>query len=268
MDTPHPSFSDETRTQIVTALYRGLLRREPDAEGLRAHLNAWGTELTLEGMVSAFLNSPELLAKLPTVINVYPLDGAPPVEVDADLSVTDRRILWEKVADAWSKLGEQDPFCSVLVEDRYQMDRMRTAEALDTFYHSGRNGVARMRAWLERNGCSIPADGTCVDYGCGVGRVTLWLAKTFRRVIAVDVSESHIRLAREYLGRKKIDNVVFQLLRGEEDLQVTRNADFFFSMIVLQHNPPPIIKSILTTVLAGMRACGRVAWRSSKYLPT
>lgn len=266
MDATNPGLPDEARKHVVAALYRAFLQREPDAEGLRTQLNALRDGLTLECLVSAFLDSPEFYAKLPHLISLYPLDSAPAIAVDVDISPAERRILWKKVANAWSNLGEQDPYWSVLTHDQYRIDRMREGEAIDAFYETGHNEVTRMRTWLERNGCSVAANGTCVDYGCGVGRVTLWLARTFKRVVAVDISESHIRAAREYLKDKNIDNVDFHLLRGEEDLQVARGADFFFSFIVLQHNPPPIIKSILSTVLSSMRTGGLAFFQVPTYM--
>jgi 2-polyprenyl-3-methyl-5-hydroxy-6-metoxy-1,4-benzoquinol methylase len=266
MDNVDPGLPGETKKHIVNALYHAFLHRDPDAEGLRAYLQALGNGLSLEGLMSAFLSSPEFHAKLPNVIGMYPLDSAPAIPVDVDISPAQLRTLWGKVARAWSNMGEHDPYRSVLTHDQYRIDRMRKQEAIDAFYETGRENVARMRTWLDRNGCSLPAHGTCVDYGCGVGRVTLWLARTFKKVIAVDISESHIRLAREYLERKNIGNVDFHLLRGEDDLQITRGADFLFSMIVLQHNPPPIIKSILTAALSGMRADGLAFFQVPTYM--
>jgi SAM-dependent methyltransferase len=265
MDNKNPGSTDETRTHVVTALYRALLQREPDRAGLTAHVAALRNGLTLEALMSAFVKTPEFHAKLSDLIHLYPLDSAPAMAVDVDISPAARRTLWKKVAEAWSTLGEQDPYWSVLTGDEYRIDRMGR-EAIDAFYETGRNEVTRMSTWLERNGCSIPANGTCLDYGCGVGRVTLWLARTFRRVIAVDISESHITMAREYLRTKKVDNIEFRLLRGEDDLQATRGVDFFFSLIVLQHNPPPIIKSILTTVLGSMRADGLAFFQLPTYM--
>ena len=199
-------------------------------------------DLLCQALVSAFLRSPEFHVNLPHLMSLYPLDSAPAISVDVNITPQERRTLWNKVATAWSNLGEQDPYWSVLTHDQYRIDRMDKAEVIDAFYETGRSEINRIKAWLERNGCSIAANGTCVDYGCGVGRVTLWLARTFKKVVAVDISESHIRAARKYLASKNIDNVEFHLLRSEEDLQVTRDADFFFSLIVLQHNPPPIMK--------------------------
>jgi hypothetical protein len=39
-------------------------------------------------------------------------------------------------------------------------------------------------AWLRRNSLELRADTVCAEYGCGVGRLTQWLAKRFRRVLA------------------------------------------------------------------------------------
>jgi hypothetical protein len=119
MNAMDPGFSSEARTQLVAGLYRALLHREPDAEGLATYTNALRNGLSLEALLSSFLQSQEFQTKLPNLINLYPLDGAPSIAVGIDISAAERRNLWKKVADAWSTLGEQDPYWSVLTHDQY-----------------------------------------------------------------------------------------------------------------------------------------------------
>jgi len=54
---------------------------------------------------------------------------------------------------------------------------------------------------LERNGIDTSRLARVMDFGCGVGRLTLALAKNFRQVEAVDVSASHLAVAREAIAR-------------------------------------------------------------------
>ena len=89
--------------------------------------------------------------------------------------------------------------------------------------------------------------------------MTRFLARRYKRVLAFDVSSSHLAAARERLGKENIDNVDFVLLEGPEGLSRLRGVDIFFSMIVLQHNPPPIICDVLERAFDGL-ANGGIAF--------
>jgi SAM-dependent methyltransferase len=110
-------------------------------------------------------------------------------------------------------------------------------------------------AILDRAGI-LPSDiPRAFEFGCGVGRVTPFLAETFRQVTAADVSNSHLTLAREQT--RGAPNVVFTLAENAE-FGMSETFDFWFSKIVLQHNPPPVIAMILSRALS-LLAPGGVA---------
>jgi SAM-dependent methyltransferase len=73
--------------------------------------------------------------------------------------------------------------------------------------------------------------GTCVEIGCGAGRITAALASDFERVVALDVSPDMVELARkkspEHVEFHVVDEPVIPLADGE--------ADAVFSVHVLQH---------------------------------
>jgi len=62
--------------------------------------------------------------------------------------------------------------------------------------------------------------------------------------------------AEHELAARGVNNVEFRLLRRREDLRALKGADLFHSVIVLQHNPPPIIADILQHALNGLNAGG------------
>ena len=62
----------------------------------------------------------------------------------------------------------------------------------------------------------------------------------------------------------KIDNVAF--IRAEfPDFGLPDVYDLWVSRIVLQHNPPPIIRMILTRALAGLRSGGVAVFQVPTY---
>jgi SAM-dependent methyltransferase len=116
--------------------------------------------------------------------------------------------------------------------------------------------LARLEAWLARNSVVAGPEAVCAEYGCGVGRATHCLARRFRRVIAFDISEPHIRAAKDWLAKSGIDNVEFVHVRDRESLARLKDFDIFYSEIVLQHNPPPIALDILRSAFSAVPSGG------------
>src|SRR5438552_13298733 len=95
-----------------------------------------------------------------------------------------------------------------------------------------------------------PRGGTCVEVGCGPGRMTRHLAERFDRVVAVDVSPEMLRLARAEVVSPNVELVLVpgSSLDGvEADV-----ADVLLCYLVLQHLPRRDV------VLAYLREFARV----------
>jgi SAM-dependent methyltransferase len=73
--------------------------------------------------------------------------------------------------------------------------------------------------------------GTCVEIGCGAGRITQALARDFDRVVALDASDEMIALAQDVVG----PNVEFHLVDAIEIPLADGSADSIFTCHVLQH---------------------------------
>jgi SAM-dependent methyltransferase len=116
---------------------------------------------------------------------------------------------------------------------------------VDEFYAAGRGDFNYLNAYLARARLTTSQFPIAAEYGCGVGRVTRWLAPQFSSVRAFDISAPHMYMAKEYLLKEGIANVDFVHVGKRDDLRSLNGIDLFFSMIVLQHNPPPIIIDIL-----------------------
>jgi SAM-dependent methyltransferase len=127
----------------------------------------------------------------------------------------------------WQRWGREDPLWGVISWENRQKegDSPWTKEELyalgesdfqDFFHHWKHYGVG-----LE----------SCLEIGCGIGRLTRQLAGTFSHVHAVDVSEDMIRLAREAVdGRAQ-----FSLIDGLHLPFDDRSFTAVFSALVIQH---------------------------------
>jgi SAM-dependent methyltransferase len=248
--------------QVISALYHGILKRPPDAEGLSFYIRLFREGRNLEEIVRAFVVSPEFESK--KVVSLGALDTAPSNPVQFDLSATQRESLWQHVAQVWSRLGTEEPYFSVLTAEDFRVQNL-SAAMVEQFYASGEPDIRRAETYLARHDLQLPHDGVCVDYGCGLGRTTLWLARRCKRVVAVDVSEAHLDIARQAIAARGITNVEFHLLRRRSDLSVLRGSDFFHSIIVLQHNPPPIIADILEQAFDGLNHGGAAFFQVPTY---
>jgi hypothetical protein len=152
-------------------------------------------------------------------------------------------ILLAHVEKCWRTLGEAEPYWSVVTDDRFKADRI--GDNKDLFYSAGENDVRLFREAAARCKVTLPTSGTCLDLGCGVGRITRLLATSFHKVIGIDISSSHLRLAQATVDAAGLTNVEFRLVNGASSFNALPAFDCFYSMIVLQHNPPPIIEWLL-----------------------
>ena len=254
-----PTFSAE---QVVAAVYHALLDRAPDDEGRQTYERRLLGGDSLTDVLRDFINAPEFGLNHPAILAGH--DSLPENFIQLGLSDKQRERVWRHVRETWSRFGREDPYFSVVTSEQFRLAKM-SPEAVEHFYDSGRADMHRLERYLARNGRNLSRDGVCVDYGCGLGRVTLWLARLCKQVIAVDVSEEHLNIARRELAARGVENVEFQLLRRRDDLAVLKGADLFHSVIVLQHNPPPIIADILQHALDGLNAGGTAFFQVPIY---
>jgi ubiquinone/menaquinone biosynthesis C-methylase UbiE len=104
----------------------------------------------------------------------------------------------------------------------------------DVFVGDPARGEAELDALFGRLG-GDPRGGTCVEVGCGPGRMTRYIARRFDRVIAVDVSPAMLEQARANVPD---DNVEFRAVTGDRlDGVGDGVADVVVCYLVLQHLP-------------------------------
>lgn len=174
--------------------------------------------------------------------------------IDTDIGSVALAEVLAHVETCWRNLGETEPHWSVLTNPQFKSDRI--AETGDEFYASGDGDIRRMMEAATRCGVALPLQGTCFELGCGIGRLTLWLSKSFHHVIAADISPSHLALAEQAVRNSGYRNVDLRLVNRPEAFEQLPTFDCFFSLIVLQHNPPPVIHWLLLTILSKLNEGG------------
>jgi len=120
----------------------------------------------------------------------------------------------------------------------------------------GQDLVRILRNTAERCGLSLDGHQVCLELGCGVGRVTVWLAELFHHIVAADISPLRLKLNKRALHHYQRTNVNHYCLESIDAVSSLPDYDVFYSVIVLQHNPPPIIVKLLKLILRKLRVGG------------
>lgn len=236
----------------VQYAYRLILGREPESDSVvAAHVAA---TRSLQDLRAIFFASSEFQALyIKSLPLLRPLTWGSS-QIDVEVSAEDLARMIHHVESTWEKLGQSEPHWSVLTHEKFRA--VAIEENKDEFFKSGKFNLDIMRATTARYGIRIEDYKDCFELGCGVGRVTIWLSNLFSDVIAADISASHIAIAKQTITEQGCENVRLLKLDKLTDLLNLPEFDAFFSVIVLQHNPPPIIAQILKIILGKLRPNG------------
>lgn len=252
---------------LVADCYRAILGREPENSSVvSAAANHFESA---QDLINSFLQSAEYRSKSPDRPNTY-MDVTQnfahdrlDIEVNVDKPTLNQ--LFERVANQWKKLGETEPHWSVLTHDQFKADKVQ--DNLEAFYASGKDTVSLMTNVLKRNGIAVGSGQTCVELGCGVGRVSLPLAGLFDHVIGIDISPGNLKVAQQMSEDMGVKNIEFSHLSSVDEILNVSEYDVLFTVIVLQHNPPPVQLFILDALLSKMRPGGVAFFQIPTHLP-
>jgi SAM-dependent methyltransferase len=134
----------------------------------------------------------------------------------------------------WEVLGDTDPLFGVLSDPTRHGGKWDP----ESFFASGQAHVEKLLRILADTRASFQP-GTCLDFGCGPGRLTIPLSESFRHTVGVDVARPMIRAARRFAPTAARCEFV---VNRTPDLRQFRDASFdvVHSCLVLQHIPPDI----------------------------
>jgi 2-polyprenyl-3-methyl-5-hydroxy-6-metoxy-1,4-benzoquinol methylase len=173
--------------------------------------------------------------------------------------------LFDRIKDQWTKLGESEPYMSVLSTERFLMENIE--KNIDEFRNSGKIEVKRLVDLAEKNNLYINY-GNCLEFGCGVGRMTAHLSPLFNKVVGLDISSGNLSVAKKYIADLSLKNVEFKLLESLERSIGEEKIDVFISFMVLQHNPPPLQKFFLEKILKNLNPGGIFYFQTVVHAPS
>ena len=193
----------------IYSCYISILGREPESDhAIEHHLTAEN----LQTLISRFITSQEF-RKRTAARQKYMATDLAALAIDLIVIEDELNSCVERIRRAWTHLGQTRPHHSVLSNPVYlprQIDRH-----VDKFWRSGQVEGKIISNRLKRYGLRDISSRTCVEYGCGMGRVTVQLAGIFHDVFVYDISEPHLELANSKAQELGITNITFNCLAND-----------------------------------------------------
>jgi len=155
---------------------------------------------------------------------------------------------------AWKIYGESDPYFGVITDGRFMKGRMDSAAKAE-FFSSGETYISKafdvVRSSIAPD--FVPKRG--LDFGCGVGRLTIPLGRRCETVVGVDISPSMLDEARKNAIEAGLSNAEF-VASDDQLTRATGSFDLVHSFIVFQHIRPARGEAILRQLLGRLTEDG------------
>ena len=153
----------------------------------------------------------------------------------------------------WERLAQAEPMWAVLTDERYRSIRL-TPESEKAFWQSGEAYVRHVGNLCTTHFGRPLAPHRALDFGCGVGRLLVPLARLSGEAVGVDASPTMLAHARSACDRAGLSNVSFL-----PSLPTQGAFDLVNSALVLQHIPVPSGLFLLDRLLACLAPGGLLA---------
>ena len=130
-------------------------------------------------------------------------------------------------ASQWEQNAQIDAMYAVLTV----AEKQNRGRELEEFLSTGEDEIERLLSYMTENHISIDRTSTCLDFGCGIGRLSKPLTQIFDTVTGVDISATMIATARKIVPAARF------IVNGGETLEGIEGSSigFTYSNIVLQH---------------------------------
>lgn len=151
----------------------------------------------------------------------------------------------------WRHWGRVDPYFGVLSHPRFQ--KTSIADSRAEFFDSGTGQIVSTLELLDKH-FDRAQRSRALDFGCGVGRLTLPLARAYEHVVGVDISPHMLAECKDNAAGAGLDHI--ELASSSNDLEeVKGHFDLVHSYLVLQHIPVAkgmaIVNELLDRVAPG-----------------
>ncbi len=152
----------------------------------------------------------------------------------------------------WETFAKTDPFWAVASFDKFRTENLNE-ESLQEFFNSGEQHIDSIFAEIRAHIDPAFQPTSALDFGCGVGRLLIPLAKRMRHVAGVDVSETMLQQARTHADARGLTNI--ELFKADDSLSTVQGSyDLVQSLLVFQHIPVHRGERIVRAMMAHMHS--------------
>jgi SAM-dependent methyltransferase len=159
----------------------------------------------------------------------------------------------------WDDMGRLDPYWAILSEPGTKFGHWDLAEFLAT----GQCEIAALMAEATR--FALPKlRSRALDFGCGVGRLTLALSEYFEEAVGIDISEPMICRAAQISNRPNC-----RFVQNDQPALPFPSDEFdlIYSAIVLQHVPKKsLIKIYISEFIRTLRRGGLLVMQVPSHI--
>ncbi|MBN1405623.1 MAG: class I SAM-dependent methyltransferase [Candidatus Omnitrophica bacterium] len=146
----------------------------------------------------------------------------------------------KKLKQDWECLASADPMWAICNDPLNEGMRWNEKE----FFLSGENEINIVIEYLRFLGLDIDFNGTALDFGCGIGRLTQALARRFSLCYGIDISSGMIKLANQYNAYKQ-KCIYLENFSDKLNMFGENSISFIYSSLVFQHIEPKHTKTYL-----------------------
>ena len=139
----------------------------------------------------------------------------------------------------WETLAKEDALHAILTDETKVGGRWNVAE----FMATGIAEIEMVMQYLAGLGRIPDWNGTALDFGCGVGRLTQALGRHFVSCVGVDISQ---RMVEKAASMNQMANCQYLANSGAKLPFPDATFAFIYSNIVLQHIPRRFAKKYLS----------------------
>jgi 2-polyprenyl-3-methyl-5-hydroxy-6-metoxy-1,4-benzoquinol methylase len=141
----------------------------------------------------------------------------------------------KNVDKQWELFAQISPYYGVVIWDQFKPENLND-ETIAEFFQTGETYIEQIEGLIKQHLDAGFNPRRCLDFGCGVGRLVVPMARRHESVVGVDISQGMRDEARRNCERFGLNNVEFV---ESDDLlsKVSGKFDFIHSYIVLQHIP-------------------------------
>ena len=166
---------------------------------------------------------------------------------------------------AYDRVGRIEPYYGVITLDRFLSANLDPA-ALHDFFETGQAQVTRVLATIRAHLAAEFKPRRALDFGCGVGRILIPLAREAGHAVGVDVSDAMMAEAARNCRERNLVNVSF--VKSDDQLsRLEGTFDLIHSVIVFQHIAPRRVEVLVRGLLAHLEPGGVGALHFTTWMP-